>query len=124
MPFVIVQPAGNYNALGVVKFTFDNDQNIYLHDTNARGYFNNEYRALSHGCIRLQEPEKLAGLVLNSNQHNLFISKMHAKSTQHIKVTKDMDVYLRYLTCEVKIDGTVYYYRDIYEKDDLSYNFV
>ena len=56
----IRQKPGGKNALGKVKFLFPNDFDIYFHDTPSKSLFNNDNRAASHGCIRLQDPAKMA----------------------------------------------------------------
>src|SRR5436190_8153536 len=58
------QRPGPKNALGLVKFMFPNDFNIYLHDTPQDNLFDKDVRAFSHGCIRLEKPDELASWVL------------------------------------------------------------
>ena len=58
------QLPGETNALGRIAFMFPNDHSIYLHDTPSRELFDEETRAFSHGCIRVEDPLSLAELVL------------------------------------------------------------
>jgi L,D-transpeptidase YcbB len=58
------QLPGESNALGRIAFMFRNDHSIYLHDTPSRELFDEETRAFSHGCIRVEDPLSLAELVL------------------------------------------------------------
>ena len=58
------QLPGEDNALGRIAFMFPNDHSIYLHDTPSRDLFDEETRAFSHGCIRVEDPQSLAELVL------------------------------------------------------------
>jgi murein L,D-transpeptidase YcbB/YkuD len=60
IPFNVVQGSGDENALGILKFNFPNKYDVYLHDTNQRYLFARNMRSLSHGCVRVQEWEKLA----------------------------------------------------------------
>ena len=60
----VSQPPGDDNALGRLAFMFPNDHAVYLHDTPARSLFGEEMRALSHGCVRVEDPERLAEIVL------------------------------------------------------------
>ena len=60
----IRQRPGSGNALGGVKFIFPNNFDVYLHDTNATKLFDRIERGLSHGCVRVEEPHKLAQYVL------------------------------------------------------------
>src|SRR6185295_12286687 len=58
------QRPGGGNSLGLVKFMFPNEFNVYLHDTPAASLFRRDRRALSHGCVRLEQPAALAEYVL------------------------------------------------------------
>jgi hypothetical protein len=58
-------PPGPQNPLGRILFELDNDQLIYLHDTNDRSLFNRDDRALSHGCVRVEEARQLASWALD-----------------------------------------------------------
>lgn len=68
LPYRLIQTAGQHNALGRVKFTFPNKEHIYLHDTPHKGAFELEQRNLSHGCIRLQQPERLLFYLIDSGR--------------------------------------------------------
>ena len=59
-----VQDPGYNNSLGVVKINFNNDHLVYMHDTNHRELFVNNYRALSSGCVRIEKPLPLAEYLL------------------------------------------------------------
>ena len=64
-----MQTPGYNNSLGVVKFNFPNHHSVYLHDTNHRDYFEFKYRALSSGCVRVQNPVSLAKLILKDQDN-------------------------------------------------------
>ena len=61
------QKPGKSNSMGLVKFLFPNNYNIYLHDTPSKSLFGESQRAFSHGCIRLSEPKKLAEFLLRKD---------------------------------------------------------
>ncbi len=63
-PYQLKQREGDDNSLGVIKFNFRNKYSVYLHDTNVRWRFGNSYRAISHGCVRVKEWEKLANFLV------------------------------------------------------------
>ena len=63
VPFSIQQPPGRKNALGEIKFLFPNSHNIYMHDTPSRNLFDEDVRAFSHGCVRVEDPRKFAEIV-------------------------------------------------------------
>jgi L,D-transpeptidase YcbB len=59
----VIQKGGEGNALGLMKFNFKSGDAIYLHDTNERGVFGSSYRAVSHGCVRVQKYVALASFI-------------------------------------------------------------
>lgn len=64
LPFRFKQGAGSGNALGKFKFIFDSSASIYLHDTNNKRGFSRTNRAISHGCVRIEDPLKFAELMV------------------------------------------------------------
>lgn len=118
IPYRIVQGSGDANALGVLKFHFDNKYSVYLHDTNQRYLFANAARSLSHGCVRVQEWEKLAMFVLGNDKRmgDTLRSWLKNKQKHNIGVRNKIPVFIRYLTCEGK-DGNIVFYDDVYGDD-------
>ncbi len=115
-PFTFKADAGKSNPLGVVKFIFPNKYSIYMHDTNSRGLFKNEYRALSSGCIRLGEPEKL--LTYLSPKEDIISADI--EDEHRVDLQKRLPVLIRYMTVGVDSNQKVYFYDDIYGYDDLQ----
>ena len=114
------QRPGLNNSLGLVKFLFPNDYNIYLHDTPAKSLFNESKRAFSHGCIRLQQPFKLASFLLRtqSNWDSLKIARaMNSGKEQFVAVKETVPVYIGYFTAWVDKDGQLNFRDDIYSHD-------
>jgi lipoprotein-anchoring transpeptidase ErfK/SrfK len=118
----IRQPGGGDNALGKVKFLFPNTYSVYLHDTPGKSQFKKEKRALSHGCIRVQNPEKLAQKL--ADDYNLVpgdkinITEMVKTSkTRGIELEKTIEVHLSYITCNTNEKGEVIFLDDIYKLD-------
>ena len=64
---MVRQKPGPKNALGLIKFIFPNDQNVYLHSTPSQSLFSESRRDFSHGCIRVEDPKVLAEWVLRNN---------------------------------------------------------
>lgn len=119
-PFQLVQEPGPHNALGQVKFMFPNQFDIYLHDTPARDLFTRNERTFSSGCIRVEEPFRLASLLLEgqngwTREHvdNLINSR---KPTQ-VDLAQPVPVHLEYWTTWVDRDGTLQFRNDIYERN-------
>ncbi|MEI9911693.1 MAG: L,D-transpeptidase family protein [Bacteroidota bacterium] len=127
IPYKVVQGSGDDNALGILKFNFNNKYAVYLHDTNQRYLFAQAVRSLSHGCVRVQEWEKLAYNILqydNPDQKKLqakedSLSRWLIRKEKHsIGIRNRLPVFIRYFTCEGKGDGIVFY-DDIYNEDKL-----
>ncbi|MBL7737672.1 MAG: L,D-transpeptidase family protein [Chitinophagaceae bacterium] len=127
IPYKVVQGSGDDNALGILKFNFNNKYAVYLHDTNQRYLFSREIRSLSHGCVRVQEWEKLAYTILeydNTDEKKLQAKEdslkvwLSRKEKHSIGIRNRIPVYIRYISCEGK-DGRVVFYDDIYGEDKL-----
>jgi murein L,D-transpeptidase YcbB/YkuD len=116
----IRQLPGPDNSLGRVKFLFPNSFNIYFHDTNAKGLFNKDKRAYSHGCIRLEEPEKLANYLLR-NQPEWTPEKiedaMNSGTEKYVKLKDPIPVFITYYTAWVDDAGQLNFREDIYGHD-------
>ncbi len=130
IPYKIQQGSGDNNALGVIKFNFSNPFDVYLHDTNQRYLFKNTMRALSHGCVRVQDWEKLAFYIARNDslinekaggdtlKYNTdSISNWIVRKERHrIDVKYKIPLFIRYFGCE-GINGTIKFYDDIYDED-------
>ncbi len=118
--FHIRQPPGRSNALGKMKFMFPNKHNIYLHDTPTKSLFSRTSRAFSHGCIRVQNPDKLAKLLLRLDRgwSARKIDRMVASGrNQRINLKTKVPVHLKYFTAWPNPDGTITFNKDIYGRD-------
>jgi murein L,D-transpeptidase YcbB/YkuD len=113
----IRQRPGGKNALGLVKFLFPNDFNIYLHDTPAKALFAQDARAASHGCIRVEKPAELAQWVLGWDASRVEQAMREGKDNQQVKLPKKIPVYIAYGTTYVR-DGQLYFGNDLYHRDD------
>jgi L,D-transpeptidase YcbB len=128
IPYRIQQGSGNSNALGVLKFNFDNPDAVYLHDTNQRYLFKNGVRCLSHGCVRVQEWQKLADYIIRNDSLHLkkgdtlacntdsMRNWLAVKINRKIDVKNKMPLFIRYIGCEL-VNGSIKFYDDIYADD-------
>ena len=62
--YMVIQEGGAGNALGRIIFRFDNNFSVYLHDTSSPSVFSRADRCVSHGCVRVERPLKLARYML------------------------------------------------------------
>lgn len=119
-PYMIRQKPGGENALGLVKFMFPNKYSVYLHDTPSKSLFEREDRALSHGCIRLQNPEKFARLLLVDMPgwtDEKIQEAMHQSKEQIVNLDREIPVVLIYLTFWADSRGQGHFRPDIYGRD-------
>ena len=115
------QRPGASNALGLVKFMFPNNFNVYLHDTPGDRLFFREKRAFSHGCIRIEDPIAMAKYVLRDQPEwtePRIRTAMNAREERHVKLETPIPVHIGYWTAWVEADGkTVTYTDDPYDLD-------
>jgi murein L,D-transpeptidase YcbB/YkuD len=116
----IRQTPGPKNSLGLVKFIFPNNYNIYFHDTPEQEFFAKSRRDFSHGCIRLGKPADLAVWVLRKNPGwdiDRVRSAMNGATTQQVNLVHPIPVLILYATVIVREDALVRFYDDIYGHD-------
>jgi len=119
-PYLIRQKPGGDNSLGLVKFMFPNEHSIYIHDTPARSLFELENRALSHGCIRIQDPEKFAQLLLQDDPSwtlEKINEAMNQEKEQIVDLKKNIPVVIFYMTFWADLNGAPNFRSDIYNRD-------
>ena len=116
----LVQRPGPNNALGRVKFMFPNKHAVYLHDTPSKALFGTAARAFSYGCIRVENPFDFAEQLLGSDGWNQqkFQQVLDTGKTKTVLLPKPLPVLLLYWTAMVKPDGTVYFFDDVYARDE------
>jgi murein L,D-transpeptidase YcbB/YkuD len=116
----IFQPPGPDNVLGSVKFVFPNKHDVYMHDTTQRQLFAKAVRAESHGCVRVQNPDELAAILLDYDQG---WSAARVKSAiqngydQHVALSHKIPVHITYFTLWVNDDGSMSTFGDLYGHD-------
>jgi murein L,D-transpeptidase YcbB/YkuD len=117
------QRPGDDNALGLVKFVFPNHFDVYLHDTPSDRLFFKDKRALSHGCIRIEDPIAMAKYVMRDQPQwteERIREAMDARREQHVKLKTSIPVHIGYWTAWVEPDGkTVTYTDDPYGIDPM-----
>jgi len=114
------QLPGADNALGHVKFLFPNPFDVYLHDTPADALFSRTGRAFSHGCVRVEEPERLAQYVLRDAPEwtpERILEAMHSGTEKGVKLREKIPVHIAYFTTSVDANGGLHLYDDVYGYD-------
>src|SRR6202140_1547338 len=119
--FTVRQQSGSWNALGAVKIDMPNPYSVYMHDTNQRNLFSDDYRFDSHGCSRVDNVRDLAAWLLKDQPqwNRAAIDAAIATGQRHdIAVTKKVPVAWIYLTAWMTKDQTVQFRNDIYAQDE------
>ena len=119
MPYMVRQPAGPNNALGMVKFLFPNKHYVYLHDTNHRWHFNQARRSFSAGCVRIDKPFDFAEQLLAGQDgwdRKKIDDVIASGKTTRVSLKKPIRIVLVYNTALALEDG-MYFKEDIYKRD-------
>ena len=114
------QRPGPKNALGLVKFVFPNEYDVYMHDTPAKSLFARARRDFSHGCIRLEKAEDLAEWVLRMESgwpRDRIHAAMQGTESFSVKLKHPIPVATIYVTAVVLENGEVHFFDDIYGED-------
>jgi L,D-transpeptidase YcbB len=151
VPYRIVQDPGAGNALGKIKFIFNNPFGIYLHDTPNRPPFNQSNRAVSHGCIRVEQPLPLAEFLLRNHPkwnidfvkieigqkvENKSVVSEYARKRESLRkyaslgkttdviLAKKIPLYIDYYTTWVDENGVINFRADVYDRDKFLLNYL
>ena len=106
------QLPGPANSMGRIKIGFPNSDDIYLHDTPNKDLFASDDRTLSHGCIRLQDAERLGRWLMGRDPQ----SASSGEPEDNVLLPKPVPIYVTYLTAHVD-GGQLSYVDDIYGRD-------
>ncbi|HYL32604.1 MAG TPA: L,D-transpeptidase family protein [Stellaceae bacterium] len=116
----LIQRPGPKNALGKIKFELPNRFDVYLHDTPAKTLFARPRRALSHGCIRVEDPRALARRLMADDPKwtmDAIDAAVATGKTQRVMLPHPIPVSIVYWTAYVDDDGTVEFRNDVYGRD-------
>ena len=135
----IVQEGGPGNSLGRIIFRFPNNHAVYLHDTSTPWFFQRSFRAVSHGCVRVQEPFRLAQFLLKNPDEELLEKIRYSMSANltaeqnedvdtslmvdksllihQVKVEPEIPLFITYYTVYPNQDGVLTEYQDVYGYD-------
>jgi len=114
---VVEQPPGEANALGRMLFLFPNEHAVYLHDTPNRSLFWSSYRALSHGCVRVEDPARLAEILMGGASRGWSAAKVHSllgDKERTFSLPAPAPVHLQYFTEFVDYAGGLQERADLY----------
>lgn len=120
--YTLRQDSGTHNALGSIRIQMNNKHAVYMHDTPSKGFFNRDYRFLSHGCVRVQGVYDLAAWLLqgSGNWDRTALMAQIGKDRQDLKLAKPVPVIWVYMTGWASADGTVHFADDVYQVDSIG----
>jgi len=117
--FSFQQPPGPKNPLGNVKFMFPNKHDVYMHDTPERELFSRTFRALSHGCMRIQDPRRFAEIILGEDKgwSPEKVRSMFGSYSNDVALDTHIPVHVTYFTARVDNEGKLRTFGDFYGLD-------
>ncbi|WP_457608585.1 L,D-transpeptidase family protein [Nitratifractor sp.] len=123
LPYKLIQLPAKGNALGRVKFMFPNPYSVYMHDTPMKSLFKRDYRAYSHGCIRLDKPmemlEYLARRGYLSKDWESVKAELATWKLKTVSLSRPIPVHVGYFTAYPLESGGIGYFPDIYGYDKI-----
>ncbi len=122
-PYRLVQRPGEENTLGRYKFYFENDYSIYLHDTVDKSLFEESNRALSSGCIRVENVESLANWMASNlvrDKQTWVDMQVERQKTQWFSLDDSLAVHLVYWTAWIDSEGDSQFRNDIYNQNSTG----
>lgn len=125
--YAFKQRPGDDNALGQIKFLFNNQSSVYLHDTPAKAAFDLPTRALSHGCVRLEKPLELAYALFGEGAKYETIKKDMAEPNPEattLSLPKKVPVYITYFTAWADDSKSIQVRKDVYGLDIVLYTYL
>jgi murein L,D-transpeptidase YcbB/YkuD len=123
---MVREKPGPKNSLGLVKFMFPNEYDIYLHSTPAPQLFARSRRDFSHGCVRVQKPDELAAWVLNGQPDRDGVAwdldkvreaMNHGPDNHQVNLQTKLPIVIFYITANVDENGNAQFFDDIYGYD-------
>lgn len=123
--YTLRQDSGAGNSLGSIRISMPNSYSVYMHDTPSRNLFNNDYRFLSHGCVRVQGVVDLAAWLLDGS-HGPTLDKTEIDrriatgEREEVRLSQSVPVIWIYATGWASADGTVHFRDDVYHLDEVG----
>jgi murein L,D-transpeptidase YcbB/YkuD len=123
--YTLRQDSGAGNSLGSIRISMPNPHSVYMHDTPSRNLFANDYRFLSHGCVRVQGVVDLAAWILDGANGPALTKeeitlKIASGEREEVKLARPIPVVWVYVTGWASADGTVHFRDDVYHLDEVG----
>ncbi len=123
--YTLRQDSGVDNSLGSIRISMPNPHSVYMHDTPSRNLFANDYRFLSHGCVRVQGVVDLAAWLLDGANGPALTKeeitfRIASGEREEVKLARPVPVVWVYMTGWASADGTVHFRDDVYHLDEVG----
>ncbi|RTL80305.1 MAG: murein L,D-transpeptidase [Hyphomicrobiales bacterium] len=123
--YTLRQDSGAGNSLGSIRISMPNSHSVYMHDTPSRNLFANDYRFLSHGCVRVQGVVDLAAWLLDGASGPALTkeeidAKIASGEREEVRLARPVPVVWVYMTGWASADGTVHFRDDVYHLDEVG----
>ena len=123
--YTLRQDSGAHNSLGLIRIAMPNPHSVYMHDTPSRNLFANDYRFLSHGCVRVQGVDELALWLLQGDGQSQWDAetlkaKIASGEREDVRLNHPVPVVWVYMTGWASADGTVHFRDDVYGVDEVD----
>lgn len=123
--YTLRQDSGAGNSLGSIRISMPNPHSVYMHDTPSRNLFNNDYRFLSHGCVRVQGVVDLAAWLLDGSRGPMLDKaeinrRIATGAREEVRLSQSVPVIWIYATGWASADGTVHFRDDVYHLDEVG----
>ncbi len=123
--YTLRQDSGADNSLGSIRISMPNSHSVYMHDTPSRNLFANDYRFLSHGCVRVQGVVDLAAWLLDGASGPMLSKeeisfRIASGEREEVKLARPVPVVWVYMTGWASADGTVHFRDDVYHLDEVG----
>ncbi|WP_210162186.1 L,D-transpeptidase family protein [Methylocystis rosea] len=123
--YTLRQDSGADNSLGSIRISMPNSHSVYMHDTPSRNLFANDYRFLSHGCVRVQGVVDLAAWLLDGESgpqmsKDEINAKIASGEREEVRLAQHVPVAWVYMTGWASADGLVHFRDDVYHLDEIS----
>jgi L,D-transpeptidase YcbB len=121
--YTLRQDSGTHNSLGSIRISMPNSHAVYMHDTPTRNLFANDYRFLSHGCVRVQGVDELALWLMQGDAQGQWNAetlkaKIASGEREEVRLNRPVPVVWVYMTGWASADGTVHFRDDVYGVDE------
>jgi L,D-transpeptidase YcbB len=117
------QDPGEFNSMGSVRINFPSAHGVYMHDTNSKTLFGDEYRFHSSGCMRIQNVRELVNWLLSETpgwSRPEIDQVIKSGERKDARLTKPVPLYWVYVTAWATPDGVVQFRNDIYSRDGVG----